>query len=119
MDLALFSARPLIYGLVAATDPSFIRALRELYPGSKKSSDLDLDLSMRRPTPCFTTILDMAVDGRLTGAESGKQEMPKFLELGQTLNIDIPGHEGHGGHASESTLPNHGTFEMDAVVCHI
>ncbi|KAJ6559389.1 hypothetical protein DFH09DRAFT_1161512 [Mycena vulgaris] len=119
MDLALFSARPLIYGLVAATDPSFIRALRELYPGSKKLSDLDLDLSTRRPTPCFTTILDMAVDGRLTGTESGKQEMPKSLELGQTLNTDIPGHEGHGGHASESILPNHGTFEMDAVVCHI
>ncbi|KAJ6559374.1 hypothetical protein DFH09DRAFT_1161478, partial [Mycena vulgaris] len=46
MDLALFSACPLIYGLVAATNPSFIRALRELYPGSQKSSDLDhLDLS--------------------------------------------------------------------------
>ncbi|KAJ6535864.1 hypothetical protein DFH09DRAFT_1283969 [Mycena vulgaris] len=36
-DLVLFSSRPLIYGLLAATDPSLIRALRELYPRSKKS----------------------------------------------------------------------------------
>ncbi|KAJ6549121.1 hypothetical protein DFH09DRAFT_1366946 [Mycena vulgaris] len=116
MDLALFSARPLTYGLLAATDPSFIRALRELYSRSKKSSDLDLDLSTRRPTPCFTTILDMAVDGRFTGTEYGKQEMRKSLELGQTLNVDI---SGHGGNASDSTLPNHRTSEMDDVVCHI
>ncbi|KAJ7352091.1 hypothetical protein DFH08DRAFT_1077875 [Mycena albidolilacea] len=29
-DLAIYSGRPLIYGLLAATDPSFIRALRAL-----------------------------------------------------------------------------------------
>ncbi|KAF7335704.1 hypothetical protein MVEN_02225900 [Mycena venus] len=30
-DLAIYAGRPLIYGLLAATDPSFIRALRALY----------------------------------------------------------------------------------------
>ncbi|KAJ6574401.1 hypothetical protein B0H19DRAFT_1254109 [Mycena capillaripes] len=29
-DLVIYAARPLIYGLLAATDPSFLRALREL-----------------------------------------------------------------------------------------
>ncbi|KAJ6453383.1 hypothetical protein C8R45DRAFT_1112542 [Mycena sanguinolenta] len=50
-DLAIYAARPLIYGLLAATDPSFIRALRALQSPLSAYSN-------QRTDPCFTTVVD-------------------------------------------------------------
>ncbi|KAJ6517694.1 hypothetical protein DFH09DRAFT_215361 [Mycena vulgaris] len=63
VDLALFSARPLIYGILAATDPSFLRGLRQLrhpassYPRnswakemSKSSPMASIESRRRQPT---------------------------------------------------------------------
>nr|GAT57987.1 predicted protein [Mycena chlorophos] len=45
-DLAIYCSRPLIYGLLAATDPSFIRAMQALY----HPSDADYEYASRIQT---------------------------------------------------------------------
>ncbi|KAF7340652.1 hypothetical protein MSAN_02137200 [Mycena sanguinolenta] len=57
-DLAVYAARPLIYGLLAATDPSFIRALVELRNGVSAHSNHPN--SIQRTDACFTTALELA-----------------------------------------------------------
>ncbi|KAJ7055120.1 hypothetical protein C8F01DRAFT_471324 [Mycena amicta] len=49
-DLTIYSARPLIYGLLAATDPSFIRALRALYRPDAESPSIPTTTRQRRET---------------------------------------------------------------------
>ncbi|KAF7368063.1 hypothetical protein MSAN_00872400 [Mycena sanguinolenta] len=39
-DLSIYAGRPLIYGLLAATDPSFIRAVRALHHSEDKSESV-------------------------------------------------------------------------------
>ncbi|KAJ7486838.1 hypothetical protein FB451DRAFT_1228152 [Mycena latifolia] len=112
-DIALFSARALIYGLLAATDPSFLRAMRELHPGSKNSSHLDS--SSQGAPPCFSTVLELP----LTTVESGngKHDMLESLELGQTTkgNGGIPEHGGE----EEQAMHSPGAFVVNNIVCHI
>ncbi|KAF7291264.1 hypothetical protein MIND_01270200 [Mycena indigotica] len=50
VDLAIYSSRPLIYGILAATDPAFIRAMSALYYDSLTSSD-----DPESPSPNTTT----------------------------------------------------------------
>ncbi|KAJ7850128.1 hypothetical protein B0H13DRAFT_2401492 [Mycena leptocephala] len=122
-DLALFSARPLIYGLLAATDPSFLRAMRELHPGSKNSSDLDS--STQGAAPCFSTILDFPLT--TIESENGKHDMLESLELGQTTkgNGGTPedgGEEEPAGvpvHALDPTMHSPGASVITNIVCHI
>ncbi|KAF7375342.1 hypothetical protein MSAN_00421400 [Mycena sanguinolenta] len=55
-DLAIYSGRPLIYGLLAATDPSFIRALRALrHP--ENESEVQLQAWGRSAT--MSTVIDL------------------------------------------------------------
>ncbi|KAJ7895547.1 hypothetical protein B0H14DRAFT_2680759 [Mycena olivaceomarginata] len=57
-DLGVYAARPLIYGLLAATDPSFIRALCELRnPVSAHSNHPN---GVQWTDPCLTTVVEFA-----------------------------------------------------------
>ncbi|KAK6987518.1 hypothetical protein R3P38DRAFT_3450199 [Favolaschia claudopus] len=74
-DLAIFAGRPLIYGLLAATDPSFLRALHALrYPdGESRLSQGEASSHERGHRPrraaaaaqaqtqsgCLTTVIDL------------------------------------------------------------
>ncbi|KAJ7208220.1 hypothetical protein GGX14DRAFT_698017 [Mycena pura] len=61
-DLAIYSARPLIYGLLAATDPSFIRAIQALrHPPSEGSVSLEERVSRFAGTGTgyLSTVLEM------------------------------------------------------------
>ncbi|KAJ6471598.1 hypothetical protein C8R47DRAFT_1222127 [Mycena vitilis] len=58
-DFAIPASRPLIYGLLAATDPSFLRALRaRRYPGLESETQA----SRTHLNACLTTIIDMEPD---------------------------------------------------------
>ncbi|KAK7056047.1 hypothetical protein R3P38DRAFT_3253981 [Favolaschia claudopus] len=69
-DLAIFAGRPLIYGLLAATDPSFLRALHALrYPDGESRLQGEAS-SHERPrravaaqaqtqSGCLTTVIDL------------------------------------------------------------
>ncbi|KAJ7787259.1 hypothetical protein B0H14DRAFT_286090 [Mycena olivaceomarginata] len=122
-DLALFSARPLIYGLLAATDPSFLRAMRELHPGSKNSSDLDS--STHGEAPRFSTILELPLT--TVESESGKDYMLESLELGQTTkgNGGTPENSGEKEpaglpvHALDPAMHSSGASAINNIVCHI
>ncbi|KAJ7779947.1 hypothetical protein B0H16DRAFT_1448380 [Mycena metata] len=101
-DIALFSARALIYGLLAATDPSFLRAMRELHPGSKNSSNLDS--SSQGAAPCFSTVMELPLT--TVESERGKHDMLESLELGQTTKGST-GTPEHGGEEERAGLPVH------------
>ncbi|KAF7375371.1 hypothetical protein MSAN_00424600 [Mycena sanguinolenta] len=62
-DLAIYAGRPLIYGLLAATDPSLIRALRALRHPEAESQTKSLDQSRNAwwpaQTGCLSTVVDM------------------------------------------------------------
>ncbi|KAJ7736300.1 hypothetical protein B0H16DRAFT_1730885 [Mycena metata] len=115
-DIALFSARPLIYGLLAVTDPSFLRAMRELHPSSKNSGDLNS--SSQGAGPCFSTVLELPLT--TVESERGKHDMLESLELGQTTkgNGDTP---DHGGEEEQAGFPVHAldpAMHPDAYVIH-
>ncbi|KAJ7687609.1 hypothetical protein B0H17DRAFT_1069658 [Mycena rosella] len=120
-SLALFSARPLIYGLLAATDPSFLRALRELRFGSNRSSELDR--GTQGVAPCFSTVLELHSSSTVT--ENSKHENFESLELRQTMRNS--GTLGHGGEEERGRLPMHvsdpmakqGASVMNELVCQI
>ncbi|KAJ7034838.1 hypothetical protein C8F04DRAFT_1100239 [Mycena alexandri] len=98
-DIALFSARPLIYGLLAATDPSFLRAMRELHPGSS-----ELDSGSQSAAPCFSTVLEFPLT--TVDSERGKHDKLEPLELGQTTKGN-GGTPDHGGEEERVGLPVH------------
>ncbi|KAF7349817.1 hypothetical protein MVEN_01281900 [Mycena venus] len=56
-DLSILAGRPLIYGLLAAIDPSFIRALRALRHPANESTTQSHDLG--RSTLCLSTVIDI------------------------------------------------------------
>ncbi|KAF8177733.1 hypothetical protein K438DRAFT_1845133 [Mycena galopus ATCC 62051] len=58
VDLAVYAARPFIYGLLAATDPSFIRALRERW--NPISSHSNHPSGVQSTDACLTTVVDLA-----------------------------------------------------------
>ncbi|KAJ7614852.1 hypothetical protein FB45DRAFT_936218 [Roridomyces roridus] len=53
-DLAMFAIRPLVYGLLAATDPSFINAINAIRRGEASSTDPDAP-----PSAVLSTVIDM------------------------------------------------------------
>ncbi|KAJ7923428.1 hypothetical protein B0H13DRAFT_1979793 [Mycena leptocephala] len=115
-DMALFSARPLIYGLLAATDPSFLRAMRELHPGWNNSSDLNS--STQGAAPCFSTALELPLT--TVESESGKHEMMESLELGGTPeNGGEEGRAGLPGYALDPAMHGPGASVINNVICHI
>ncbi|KAJ7212627.1 hypothetical protein GGX14DRAFT_85247 [Mycena pura] len=71
-DLAIYSARPLIYGLLAATDPSFIRAIHALrQPPSASSVSVQERMSRCTSTGYMSTVIEMP-DVELALATGGK-----------------------------------------------
>ncbi|KAF7375343.1 hypothetical protein MSAN_00421500 [Mycena sanguinolenta] len=83
-DLAIYSGRPLIYGLLAATDPSFIRALRALrHPENEsevQSQAWGLSATMStvidlQDVPDSELELDKDDGGSSTQAQTGSREM--------------------------------------------
>ncbi|KAJ7323848.1 hypothetical protein DFH08DRAFT_1085263 [Mycena albidolilacea] len=54
VSMASYAARPLIYGLLAATDPSFIRALYAL-----RHPDAETETQFCRPSGCLSTIVEI------------------------------------------------------------
>ncbi|KAJ7895553.1 hypothetical protein B0H14DRAFT_2680806 [Mycena olivaceomarginata] len=92
--LSVCAARPLIYGLLAATDPSFIRALCELRnPVSAHSNHPN---GVQWTDPCLTTVVDFA-------SESGHEL------IGHVLTDDL--------HQEGETGPSQ--REMKDIVCQI
>ncbi|KAJ7916924.1 hypothetical protein B0H13DRAFT_2269700 [Mycena leptocephala] len=122
-DITLFSARPLIYGLLAATDPSFLRAMRELHPGSNTSGDSNS--STQGAAPCLTTFLELPLT--TVESESGKDDMLESLELGQTTKgnggtPEVGGEEERAGlpvHPLNSAMHSPDAFVMNNIACHI
>ncbi|KAJ7051948.1 hypothetical protein C8F01DRAFT_1376541 [Mycena amicta] len=94
-DLTIYSSRPLIYGLLAATDPSFIRAMHALYRSDADSSSPSITTAngQRQPQPtrvwwprartrtrnnetttgtvCLSTIVDFDYGSTSTGFDAG------------------------------------------------
>ena len=94
--------------------------MRELHPGSRKSSEPDEDT--RCAAPCFSTVLEFPS----TVTEDGKHEMLESLEPRQmtTGNSGVPEHGeeeervGFPAHALDPTIPKQASAMRD-VVCHI
>ncbi|KAJ7676661.1 hypothetical protein DFH06DRAFT_1317279 [Mycena polygramma] len=63
-DFAIPASRPLIYGVLAATDPAFLRALRaRLYPDLESEPLAShMHLNAEWADPCLTTIIEMEPD---------------------------------------------------------
>ncbi|KAJ6452759.1 hypothetical protein C8R45DRAFT_1223352 [Mycena sanguinolenta] len=69
-DFAIYAGRPLIYGLLAATDPSFIRALRALRHPENESETLS---QIRTPGLEMSTIIYLPQD-EISINEQGKDK---------------------------------------------
>ncbi|KAJ6507048.1 hypothetical protein C8R45DRAFT_971387 [Mycena sanguinolenta] len=91
--LAIYAARPLIYGLLAATDPSFIRALRALrHPQNESGTP-----SQIRTPGLMSTIIYQPQD-EISMSEQDKEDEPgSSLEVHSDVNgtrapIDVVSH---------------------------
>ncbi|KAJ6468229.1 hypothetical protein C8R45DRAFT_1017973 [Mycena sanguinolenta] len=91
-DLAIYSGRPLIYGLLAATDPSFIRAFSALRHPENESEAHSQAWSR---SAAMTTIIDMSQDEGLD------------IELDQDDSGSST--EGQTGKPEPLTIPTAGT----------
>ncbi|KAJ7430606.1 hypothetical protein B0H11DRAFT_1942758 [Mycena galericulata] len=87
-DLAIYSGRPLIYGLLAATDPSFIRALRALRHHEDESTTQSHDLG--RSALCLSTVIDIQPEGDLLRSHA----IENFRGKGTSRNMNTRVGEG-------------------------
>ncbi|KAF7335738.1 hypothetical protein MVEN_02229500 [Mycena venus] len=95
-DLAIYAVRPLIYGLLAATDPAFVRAIRALYRPEDEST------TQSRPVPLgfLSTIIDLPPDETLSdyiGSQADKDDARGYIShvhapkrAGQTSIVSGP-----------------------------
>ncbi|KAJ7501753.1 hypothetical protein B0H11DRAFT_1990919 [Mycena galericulata] len=130
-DLAIYSGRPLIYGLLAATDPSFIRALRALRHHENESTTQSNGLG--RSAPCLSTVIDIPREetccegeefekdyARRYGAQM--REASTIPTLGTTLEEGKERHLDDGydpsGMTENAPAPTQRPPPID-VVCHI
>ncbi|KAJ7615332.1 hypothetical protein FB45DRAFT_1035319 [Roridomyces roridus] len=68
--IMIYTARPLVYSMMAATDPSFLRAIRARRTASaSESSSASQRATQVPPSVCFTTIVDLTVEST-QGTES-------------------------------------------------
>ncbi|KAF8191049.1 hypothetical protein K438DRAFT_1970790 [Mycena galopus ATCC 62051] len=123
-DLAILSGRPLIYGLLAVTDPSFIRALRALrHPENKSTTQLH---DLGRSALCFSTIIDIPAEE--TYCEYQKDHARRYRAqmretstiptLGTTLEEGKDRRLDEGQEQSGMTSNEPAPIQID-VVCHI
>ncbi|KAJ7321922.1 hypothetical protein DFH08DRAFT_357041 [Mycena albidolilacea] len=117
-DLTIYAGRPLIYGLLAVTDPSFIRALRALRHPEDESTTQPRDLG--RSAPCLSTVIDIPPDtyceaDDLMRETSTIPTLDKTLEEGNERRLDVgPDQSGMMMNAPAPTQRP----SID-VVCHI
>ncbi|KAJ6508134.1 hypothetical protein C8R45DRAFT_966432 [Mycena sanguinolenta] len=108
-DLAIYAGRPLLYGLLAATDPSLIRALRALrHPEDESETQLHGPIQ----SACLSTVIDMPpyeVDCDQTDCEE--------TSIGPTLGTILEEGKEESG-ITTSTLAPTQRASID-VVCHI
>ncbi|KAJ7321919.1 hypothetical protein DFH08DRAFT_818300 [Mycena albidolilacea] len=60
IDLIIYALRPLLYALLACTDPSFLRAIRSLFPNSSSSSSPSPS-QLALPTLNMTAISSLSI----------------------------------------------------------
>ncbi|KAJ6600384.1 hypothetical protein DFH09DRAFT_1128167 [Mycena vulgaris] len=122
-DIAIYAGRPLIYGLLAATDPSLIRALRALRHPQDESETQSHGPGWPTPSAYLSTVIDMLpsdVDCDQTDREetSTTPTLGTILEEGKERKercLD----EGHDqGGITTNTLAPIQRASID-VVCHI
>ncbi|KAF8203378.1 hypothetical protein K438DRAFT_2015130 [Mycena galopus ATCC 62051] len=111
--IAINAGRPLIYGLLAATDPSLIRALRALRHPEDESATQSHGPGWPMPSACLSTVIDMSpyeVDCDQTECEgtSTASTLGTILEEGK---------EGHDQSGINTLAPTQ-RASID-VVCHI
>ncbi|KAJ7685985.1 hypothetical protein B0H17DRAFT_1072807 [Mycena rosella] len=74
-DLSIYGSRPLIYGILAATDPSFLRALREIcYPTSTHSNSTQASLGADWARPCLSTIIEFELELELSPSTQSSEQ---------------------------------------------
>ncbi|KAJ7482642.1 hypothetical protein FB451DRAFT_1235787 [Mycena latifolia] len=102
-DLAIFAGRPLIYGLLAATDPSFIRALRALWH-HESASELEANhnwsgAQWAAPSGCLSTVvIEMPLE-EIRREPNGvqKERGGANAQTDETSSITLAGAEDKGG----------------------
>ncbi|KAJ6539863.1 hypothetical protein DFH09DRAFT_1323413 [Mycena vulgaris] len=117
VDLVIFSVRPLIYGILAATDPSFLRGLRELrHPAS--SYPRHSCVTAHFPAPCLSTVLSMTPDAEQNASDGEKMEGTSPAAVGtHTLGQGDVEEFLDGEYRIEATTANTGRRATD-VLCH-
>ncbi|KAJ6530978.1 hypothetical protein DFH09DRAFT_1409657 [Mycena vulgaris] len=117
VDLVIFSTRPLIYGILAATDPSFLRGLRELrHPAS--SYPRHSYVTAHFPAPCLSTVPSMTPDAEQNASGGEKMEGTSPAAVGTyTLGRGDVEELSDGEYRIEATTANTGRRATD-VVCH-
>ncbi|KAJ7916939.1 hypothetical protein B0H13DRAFT_1996512 [Mycena leptocephala] len=109
--------------VVAFLITSFLRAMRELHPGSKTWSDSNS--STQGAAPCFSTFLELPLTN--VESESGKDDMLESLELGQTTKgnggtPEVGGEEEWAGlpvHPLNSAMHSPDAFVKNNIACHL
>ncbi|KAJ7323248.1 hypothetical protein DFH08DRAFT_1085464 [Mycena albidolilacea] len=96
-DLAIYCGRPLIYGLLAATDPSFIRALRALRHPEDDSETQPYGRGVNAPWPapsiCLTTFIDMPSNDSETQTNKDDERgygSHAHIRAGETSTLSVP-----------------------------
>ncbi|KAF7355870.1 hypothetical protein MVEN_00915600 [Mycena venus] len=110
IDLAIYAGRPLIYGLLAATDPSLIRALRALRHPEYESKTQSHVPGWPTPSACLSTVIDML--------PSEVEETSTAPTLGTILEEGKEGCLDDQGGIKPNTLVPTQRASID-VVCHI
>ncbi|KAJ6530981.1 hypothetical protein DFH09DRAFT_1370643 [Mycena vulgaris] len=115
IDIVLFSGRPLIYGILAATDPSFLRGLRERrHPASNYPRHSYLTTRF----PALSTVLSMTLDAEQTVSIGEKMEETSPAAVGtHTLGQGDVEEPSDGEYRIEATTANAYRRATD-VVCH-
>ncbi|KAF7354152.1 hypothetical protein MVEN_01102700 [Mycena venus] len=129
-DLAIYAGRPLIYGLLAVTDPSFIRALRALRHPENESTTQSHDLG--RSAMCLSTVIDMPPEEAYCESDECEQDYARqyraqIRETSAISTLRTTLEEGRDGPLDEGQEQSRMTVNAPAptqrpsidVVCHI
>ncbi|KAJ6496121.1 hypothetical protein C8R45DRAFT_1211803 [Mycena sanguinolenta] len=125
-DLAIYAGRPLIYGLLAATDPSLIRALKALRPSEAESQTQSLELSRNvwwpAQTGCLSTVVDIPLEDVIRFDKIDERgDASTISRLGTDLEEGKRERPSGGKRVQETTtsaIPLNQRVSID-VVCHI
>ncbi|KAF7342661.1 hypothetical protein MSAN_02023500 [Mycena sanguinolenta] len=115
--LSIYAGRPLIYGLLAATDPSFVRALRAL-----RHPELETQWQDRTPPLEMSTIICLSQD-EISITEQDKEATPGSsmqaqIKRDETCTVSIRGTNSEMG-KMRSLVDRDGTRASIDLVAHI